>query len=126
MNRFTGISGCVAALLAVALGAFGAHALKDALLETGKTEVWRTAVDYQMWHSLALLLIASLGSGGWLMRASSILFLVGIVFFSGSLYWLALDGPNWLGPITPIGGLAFIVGWLLLAIGFIKTKSKQT
>lgn len=115
----------VFAALAVALGAFGAHALNERLVQNGMLDVWRTAVDYQMWHALALL-----GLGVWvrlepscascLRRAVAILWVLGIVFFSGSLYVLALGGPKWLGPVTPLGGLCFIAGWLLLALGAAK------
>lgn len=111
----------VFAALAVALGAFGAHALNERLVQSGMLDVWRTAVDYQMWHALALL-----GLGAWvrlepacascLRRAVTILWVLGIVLFSGSLYVLALGGPKWLGPVTPLGGLCFIAGWLLLAL----------
>lgn len=115
------IFGGVFAALAVGLGAFGAHALNERLVQNGMLEVWRTAVDYQMWHALALL-----GFGVWvrlepacascLRRAVAVLWVLGIVCFSGSLYALALGGPKWLGPITPLGGLCFIVGWLLLVL----------
>lgn len=110
----------VFAALAVGLGAFGAHGLHERLVERGTLAIWQTAVDYQMWHALALL-----GLGVWvrmergcassLRRAIAILWVVGIVIFSGSLYALALGAPKWFGAITPIGGLAFIIGWLLLA-----------
>lgn len=116
------IAACVFAVLAVGLGAFGAHALKPRLVESGMLEVWKTAVDYQMWHALALLCL-----GVWvrvepdsiccLRRAVAILWTAGIILFSGSLYALALGAPKVLGAVTPLGGLAFILGWLLLALG---------
>lgn len=85
--------------LGVALGAFGAHALKDKV----DPELWRTAVSYQMWHALAILAIAS--------PTAKPLFLAGTVIFSGTLYALALGAPRWLGAVTPIGGLLLLAGW---------------
>jgi len=115
----------MSALTAVILGAFGAHALKDALSEAGTTYVWQTAVDYQFWHALALVLCAVARTEGKATRIASALFAIGILLFSGSLYWLALEGPRWLGPITPLGGLAFVVGWGCLAVGFLKQDSNR-
>jgi len=106
------VVGAAFALLGVALGAFGAHALKDVLAVRGSTETWKTAVDYQMWHALALILA---GMPGGRTRAAWF-FGVGILLFSGSLYGLALGGPAWLGPVTPLGGISFMVGWAWLAI----------
>lgn len=116
------LCGCVLALLAVALGAFGAHALKETLAASGRVAVWETAVDYQFWHALALLALGlrprELTGRGW--GAAAGCFVVGVVLFSGSLYWLSLGGPKWLGPITPLGGTAFLIGWVILA--FIAAK----
>jgi len=97
---------------AVLLGAFGAHALRDALDARG-AELWHTAVNYHAWHALALAVAAGLGFGrsG---RVAMAAFVVGIVLFSGSLYALALGAPRWVGIITPFGGLAFVAGWLAL------------
>lgn len=97
---------------AVLLGAFGAHALRGVLDARG-SELWRTAVDYHVWHALALAVAVGLGRGrsGRLAAAA---FTVGIVLFSGSLYALALGVPRWVGIITPFGGVAFILGWLAL------------
>ena len=97
---------------AVLLGAFGAHALRDALDARG-AELWHTAVNYHAWHALALAVAAGLGRGrsG---RVAMAAFVVGIVLFSGSLYALALGAPRWVGIITPFGGLAFVAGWLAL------------
>lgn len=107
----------VSGMLAVMLGAFGAHALK-ARLDPRALAVWDTAVQYHFIHTLALLftavLMQNLRHGA--LSASAWLFLGGIVLFSGSLYWLALGGPRWLGPMTPIGGVFFIAGWASLAI----------
>ncbi|WP_068628486.1 DUF423 domain-containing protein [Cephaloticoccus primus] len=113
----TGVFG----LLAIACGAFGAHALKPQLLATGRLSAWETAVQYHLMHSVVLLaaalFLASRGESApearWLRRAV-LAWSLGIVFFSGSLYWIALGGPRWLGPVTPIGGVAFIFAWAYL------------
>ena len=109
--------GAFNALLSVAAGAFGAHALKDKV-SPRHLEVFETAARYQMYHALALIAVAWLASrtqphafvtaGGWC-------FLAGIVLFSGSLYAIVLTGSNGFGRITPVGGLLFIIGWALLA-----------
>ena len=97
--------------LAVALGAFGAHALKGTLVANAMTDVWNKAVLYHFVHALALLVLAALPGAS---RAVSGLFVAGIVFFSGSLYLLALTNVKWLGAITPLGGLCFLAGWFSL------------
>ncbi len=99
--------------LAVALGAFGAHALKGTLQAHGTSEVWKTAVLYHFIHAVALLVLATLPAAG---RFASWLFVAGIILFSGSLYLLALTNLKWLGPITPLGGLCFLAGWACLVI----------
>lgn len=103
-------------LLAVALGAFGAHGLRARLSEP-LLNAWQTAVQYHFYHVFALLvvglLLQSWGKSIWLSTSGAAFFL-GILLFCGSLYALALGGPRWLGPITPLGGLSFMVGWLLL------------
>lgn len=104
-------------MLAVACGAFGAHALK-ARLDDYAMGVFETAVQYHFYHSLALLAVGVIALGQpqtALLRSSGWLFLIGIVVFSGSLYLLSLSGVRWLGAITPLGGLAFIGGWACLA-----------
>lgn len=107
---------------AVALGAFGSHGLKARLSEASLA-VWQTAVQYQFYHTLALLAVALLMhrglSNSWLIASGGLL-LVGLLLFCGSLYWLALSGPRWLGPITPLGGLAFMCAWLCIAIYAFK------
>lgn len=103
----------LAGLLAVALGAFGAHSLKDLLARHGTTEIWQKAVFYHFIHAVMLFVLAArnpLPRGPW------VCFLVGILIFSGSLYVLAATNTRWLGAITPIGGVSFIAGWLWLAI----------
>jgi uncharacterized membrane protein YgdD (TMEM256/DUF423 family) len=103
----------VLCFLAVALGAFGAHALKGTLQAHETTEIWKTAVLYHFLHGLALL---ALGAFPATNKISPVLFVAGIVIFSGSLYLLALTNIKWLGAITPLGGLCFLAGWLWLAI----------
>lgn len=99
--------------VAVGLGAFGAHALKNSLQANDMTEVWKTAVLYHFLHALALLLLATLPGAS---RAAASLFIAGVVLFSGSLYLLALTNIKWLGAITPLGGLCFLAGWIYLVI----------
>jgi uncharacterized membrane protein YgdD (TMEM256/DUF423 family) len=104
-------------LLAVAFGAFGAHALKNRL-DDYAMGVFHTAVQYHFYHSLALLAVGVIALNyphTALLRSSGWLFTLGIVVFSGSLYLLSLTGLRWLGAVTPIGGLAFIAGWACLA-----------
>jgi len=99
---------------AVLLGAFGAHALRG-VLDAQNSELWHTAVNYHIWHALALALAVGLGRGlGGRVATGS--FAIGIVLFSGSLYALALGAPRWCGVITPFGGLAFIIGWIAFGL----------
>ncbi|MEM1435369.1 MAG: DUF423 domain-containing protein [Pseudomonadota bacterium] len=107
----------------VALGAFGAHALADTI-GAESLPTWKTAVQYQLIHAVALLGIAALEarSAAALLRWSGRLFVLGVVLFSGSLYVLVLDGPRWLGPVTPLGGLALLAGWLLLGIFGLRSE----
>lgn len=105
----------------VMAGAFGAHALRATL--GSSMPVWQTAVQYHLLHAVALLALAvwvRLGSGTAL-AWSGMLFGLGTVFFSGSLYWLALGGPRWLGPVTPLGGTLLILGWLVLIVQAVRT-----
>lgn len=115
--------GSILALSAVVLGAFGAHALKARLVAESSTAVWETAVRYQMWHALALLLIALLSEKRPVPKSIGACMIIGTILFSGSLYALALGGPGWLGPITPLGGLCLIAGWALLAFSFCKNDA---
>jgi uncharacterized membrane protein YgdD (TMEM256/DUF423 family) len=117
--------GALACMLAVLLGAFGAHALRGKLT-ADLLAIYQTAVQYHFWHALGLLAIgivamhlpasAALRWAGWLMLA-------GIVIFSGSLYLLAITGVRWLGAITPIGGTALIASWALFALAIAKASS---
>ena len=114
-------AGAVLAGLAVAAGAFGAHWLRNQLAP-GDLAIYETAARYQMYHSLALLLAGVIPArrSPRLLRAGCRLFLAGIVFFSGSLYALALSGQRWLGAITPLGGAAFLAGWACLALAAFR------
>ena len=118
------IAGSVLGFLSVSIGAFGAHALKPFLLENNRLDTFETAVQYQMYHGLALLLTGILGV--LFPKADfsivGILFLTGILIFSGSLYLLCATGIKWLGAITPIGGTAFLAGWLLMGWKILATK----
>ena len=99
--------------LAVALGAFGAHGLKPTLVQNGTLAVFETGALYHLAHAVVLLVIAQREP---LSRAAFVLFVVGIVVFSGSLYVLAITNMKWLGAITPLGGLSLLAGWLALAL----------
>jgi uncharacterized membrane protein YgdD (TMEM256/DUF423 family) len=113
----------VSGMLAVVFGAFGAHALKNKL-DDYALGVFETAVQYHFYHSLALLAVGILALSlpdSTLLKSSGWLFTVGLVVFSGSLYVLSLTGVRWLGAITPLGGLAFIVGWACLAAASWKS-----
>ena len=100
----------------VAFGAFGAHALRDWLIERGTANTWETAARYQLLHAVALVAAAiwlkmSTGSAQRRISWAARCWVVGIVLFSGSLYGLAAGGPRWLGPVTPLGGVAMLAGW---------------
>jgi len=114
-------AGCIAGFLGVALGAFGAHALK-ARLAAEALATFEVGVRYQMYHALALIAAAwacTKWPGAWA-NAGGWLFIAGIVVFSGSLYMLVLTGTRWLGAVTPIGGLALLAGWVCLAVAAMR------
>lgn len=118
------VLGAINGFLSVALGAFGAHALKERLSEK-YLAIWETAVQYQMFHALALVAIGILMSNKLLghvtsLNAAGYLIFAGIIIFSGSLYALSLSGVGILGAITPIGGVAFLVGWVMLIVAVVK------
>lgn len=111
--------GAVWGFLAVALGAFGAHGLKERLIELGQLANFQTATHYHMFCALALVavgLLALTGRAGTATQVAGWSLLLGSLVFSGSLYILAVTGLRWLGAITPIGGVAMLVGWLALAV----------
>ncbi len=118
--------GAVSAFIAVAAGAFGAHGLKQ-VLDADMMAVYRTAVDYQMFHSVGLLAIGVLDrvSPRHCHRIAAWTMLVGILVFSGSLYILSIGGIRWLGMITPVGGLALLAAWLVLAVGYLAGSRKS-
>lgn len=99
--------------LGVALGALGAHALKPALNSFGTEATWETGVLYQLVHALALLALSAMDRAS---RVLAILWIGGVVLFSGSIYILSLSDWKWLGPVTPIGGLMLLAGWVMLAV----------
>ncbi|WP_019414494.1 DUF423 domain-containing protein [Paenisporosarcina sp. TG20] len=118
------IAGAVNAFIAVACGAFGAHALKEKLSEK-YLAIWETAVQYQMYHAIGLIVIGILMSTNIIGNVSQLgwagyLMLAGIIIFSGSLYVLSLSGIGILGAITPIGGVAFLTAWVLVIVAVIK------
>lgn len=118
------ITGAIHGFLAVALGAFGAHALEDILNDYG-AGIWDTAVQYQMFHAAGLVLLGILMSKGIFgavkqLKWAMICFNAGILFFSGSLFILAVTGIKILGAITPIGGVFFLAGWVLVIVSTVK------
>jgi uncharacterized membrane protein YgdD (TMEM256/DUF423 family) len=121
MDRVFISIGAASGLLAVAAGAFGAHALRERLSATA-LDTFQTGAQYQMYHALATLAVGillarfSIEGSAWL-NAAGWLFVAGTVLFSGSLYLLAVTDVRWLGAITPLGGVAFLAGWLALAVG---------
>ncbi|GLX65695.1 DUF423 domain-containing protein [Paenibacillus glycanilyticus] len=119
--------GAIGAALAVALGAFGAHGLKDTLSED-MLEVYETGVRYHMYHALGLMLVSLLAGrigDSKLIRVGSRLLIAGIVLFSGSLYVLALTDVGILGAITPLGGVAFLAGWGCIATAAWRAGKKE-
>ncbi len=116
----------------VALGAFGAHGLNSMLVERGMLDVWKTAVEYQLTHAVALLALAAWvnadgrqaggrqGARRRLLGWAAGCWGVGVALFSGSLYVLALVGPRWIGPVTPVGGVALLTGWVLVAVAAVR------
>jgi uncharacterized membrane protein YgdD (TMEM256/DUF423 family) len=122
MQKLFLMSGAILAGLGVAIGAFGAHALKAMLEASGRTDTFETAVRYQFYHALALLFIGLLlfRIDSKLIYYSGNLMLAGTLIFSGTLYILCMTGIKWLGAITPIGGVLMIAGWVLLIIAMAR------
>ncbi len=127
MHKWIIISGAGFALTSVMLGAFAAHGLKSRL-DDYALGIFQTAAQYQMTHGLALILCGLFAyqlnqsqTNVFWVNASAICFIIGILFFSGSLYGLAMTGQKWLGPITPIGGLLFILGWIGFVVAVVKS-----
>jgi uncharacterized membrane protein YgdD (TMEM256/DUF423 family) len=121
------VLGALLVLLAVMAGAFGAHALRGMVTERS-LEIFQTGVQYQMIHGLGLILIAILGAldvSRRLLMAAAGLLVAGVVMFSGSLYLLALTELRWVGPVTPVGGLFFMLGWVLVVIAGLRQGNGQ-
>jgi uncharacterized membrane protein YgdD (TMEM256/DUF423 family) len=130
MNKLLTTAG-LAGLTGVALGAFGAHALNPTLTAHDSVQIWHTATLYHLVHAVAALAATLAAAGGVrppagqrLLRAAVVCWLAGLTAFSGSLYGLALGGPAWLGPVTPLGGLALLAGWTLVVVAGWKSAPK--
>ncbi|XQF90496.1 DUF423 domain-containing protein [Pseudoalteromonas espejiana] len=115
------IAGSLFCMLSVMLGAFAAHGLKSRLTDYS-LGVFKTAAEYQMVHGLALIAVAVLIKWGINLNIAGGFFIAGTLLFSGSLYLLALSGMKWLGPITPLGGLCFIIGWIVILVQVARFK----
>lgn len=122
MQKIILLIASVSGAISVMLGAFGAHAFKATLEASGRLETYETAVKYQFYHTIALLLIGVLMTRleSRSLDYAAIAMIVGIIIFSGSLYILCMTGIKWLGAITPIGGVAMIVGWVLLFLAVYR------
>lgn len=126
-HRTTLLTAGIFGATGVGLGAFGAHGLRAMLLSNGMSNAWETAVRYHLLHAVALLGIAV-----WLRQVTgaarnrgaraALCWAIGTVIFSGSLYGLALGGPRWLGPITPLGGIALVAGWLFVVAAAVAKE----
>lgn len=128
MNKRIIIFASLFGILAVILGAFGAHGLKK-LISADELATWQTAVQYQFYHTLALLFLATFSRfKSRAINAAAWFFTFGIILFSGSLYILSaksilnIENVSWIGPVTPIGGLLFILGWISLLVATVKNK----
>ncbi|MEH6578116.1 MAG: DUF423 domain-containing protein [Amphritea sp.] len=121
------IIAAVSGFIVVTLGAFASHMLRGTLSDR-LYDVFQTGVQYQMFHTLALLLVGVLldRHRSKLLSGSALLFALGILLFSGSLYLLAISGTRWLGAITPLGGVLFLSGWLMLAIAQIRRRESDS
>jgi len=129
VGRWVLVVGAGFAMFAVVIGAFAAHGLKH-VLDTYHLGLFETAVRYQMYHAIALLIVGVIStipqfSLRWL-KLAAFGFILGIALFSGSLYLLALSGIKWLGAITPLGGVAFIFGWMALIVAALKHSPQTT
>jgi uncharacterized membrane protein YgdD (TMEM256/DUF423 family) len=121
MDRIFFSFGCLSAFMGVCAGAFGAHAL-EGRLDAGMLSVFETGVRYQLYHAFGLI-VAAWAHGRWpsnLVKSGGWMFAAGTLLFSGSLYLLTAGGAAWLGAVTPVGGLAFLAGWLCLAVAAWK------
>ena len=121
-RRWQGIVLAVLGASAVAMGAFGAHALRDTLPESAM-QIWRTAGEYHFWHTLAFALAAML-PGRWA-RLAAVLFAFGVLLFCGSLYALAMGASRRVGVVTPFGGVAFMLGWIALGLRWLDERAPE-
>lgn len=123
-QRASLLTGALLGLLGVALGAFGAHALKDILTTMGRLDTYELAVRYQFYHTFALLAVGLLqhNTVSKYLKMASIFFLSGTVLFSGSLYLLCFTGTTAFAMVTPFGGVMLIFGWVFLAVGIFNSK----
>ncbi len=121
MTKLFLMAGSLFCMLSVMLGAFAAHGLKSRLSEYS-IGVFKTAAEYQMVHGLALIAVALLLKWGISLNWAGHFFIIGTLLFSGSLYLLALTGMKWLGPITPLGGVCFIIGWIVILVQVARFK----
>ncbi len=124
MTKFILITASLLSGLSVAFGAFGAHALKAFLISNNRLETYQTAVQYQFFHALALLFIGMYMqqiANTSIFKNAALVMLAGILIFSGSLYLLCFTNKTYLGAITPIGGVCFIIAWVMVTVGFYKT-----
>ncbi|WP_427901635.1 DUF423 domain-containing protein [Marinobacter caseinilyticus] len=125
MLRWPLVVGAVLVLFAVMAGAFGAHGLKN-LIDAQGLAVFQTGVTYQVYHGLGLMLVAILGGldlSRQLLGWAAAFFTLGTVLFSGSLYLLVLTTQPWLGPVTPAGGLCFMVGWVMVIVAGLRPRA---
>jgi len=124
-GQWWAVAGSLSAFVGVGLGAFGAHGLRDRLDER-MLSAWETAVQYHLIHALALLIVAALAARmvtvPTSLHVAAGLLLAGQMVFSGSIYLLATTGMRWLGPVTPLGGLALMLGWVVLAWAFFRVS----
>ena len=124
MSKMILLTAAVLLAIAVAVGAFGAHALKTKIPDD-LLQVYKTGVEYHFYHALGLLLVGVLAifRPSSLLNWSALFLVIGVVLFSGSLYTMAISGIRWLGAVTPLGGLSFIAGWILLFLAVWKHQA---
>ena len=118
--KFFGAAGAIGLILGVGLGAFGAHTLREHV-SGNMLAVFETGLRYQMYHSIALVVVAAFADKGRCFRYAGVFYILGIILFSGSLYVLALANVPGLWIVTPLGGLSFLAGHIFLLIGFLKS-----
>ncbi|MCS6824715.1 MAG: DUF423 domain-containing protein [Cytophagaceae bacterium] len=126
MGKIFLFTGSILGMLGVAVGAFGAHGLQKILLAHNRVETFETAVKYHFYHGLALLVLGLflyIKPTNLYLIWSGYLFIAGVIIFSGSLYILSLTNVKWWGAVTPVGGIVFILGWLFLAWGCLKSST---